>query len=470
MKFFLVSLLLVASLAEGAKKGDAGDENRRSGKTIAMTSPTVTPGAAATASKATRPPRADAEEVEGVAPEPELIEKLGAYVMQAGETSPVVWEGRTLLVQTVSGNTPGRYYPCCTWCGASIPSDWRCTAYANCSACSCSDDFRRAYGSCAPQFFELVDFATLEVVLSPIPGTYGFGYASAFVHGGALWVYGTNLVNNTRGRGAGGGEIVTFSSVDPLNPASWQRRTALTLPTGYNVFNTDVAAVDGGGDVTGAPSRRFIMAVETNAGPHRHPGFMSIFATTNATLPDRGWALVDPEEHSFTKERYSACPAVRWFGGFYYVATTIMGPPCPPSGTHGNYSGTLCVVLARSKTLREEDWVLGNGGRPILYPSELDRRVLPRWNATAEERAGIENGPLILGDINNSDFDFCDTEDGVLGILAGIANQQSNPYFNIATIAKGQNSAEWLASYFPEALSEETADSPRWRGDTLFWV
>lgn len=53
------------------------------------------------------------------------------------------------------------------------------------------------------------------------------------------------------------------------------------------------------------------------------------------------------------------------------------------------------------------------------------------------------------GDINNSDFDFCDTSEGVLGIFAGIANQQNNPYFNIAAIARNMTESEWLASYFP---------------------
>lgn len=53
------------------------------------------------------------------------------------------------------------------------------------------------------------------------------------------------------------------------------------------------------------------------------------------------------------------------------------------------------------------------------------------------------------GDINDSDFDFCDTAHGdVLGIFAGIANQASNPYFNIAASVQNMTSAQWLASYF----------------------
>lgn len=54
-----------------------------------------------------------------------------------------------------------------------------------------------------------------------------------------------------------------------------------------------------------------------------------------------------------------------------------------------------------------------------------------------------------------SDFDFCDTDDGVLGIFAGIANQASNPYFNIAAIARNMTSEEWLASYFASAPADK---------------
>ena len=51
-------------------------------------------------------------------------------------------------------------------------------------------------------------------------------------------------------------------------------------------------------------------------------------------------------------------------------------------------------------------------------------------------------------DINDSDFDFCDSAEGVVGIFAGIANQQGNPYFNIAGLAKGVTSKQWLEGYF----------------------
>lgn len=373
------------------------------------------------------------------------LKKLGAYVMQAGETSPVVWQGRTVLLQIVSGTTPG-LYPCCTWCGSKLPADWKCTEYSDCSACTCSDYFKKAYGSCVPEYIQLVDFKTLEVLLPMIPGSQGFGFASAFVHGGSLWVYGTNLVNNTRSSGSA--EISCFSSADPFNVNSWRQSLAITMPPGYAAFNTDAFYVDSSDPAF--PNRKFVMAIEVNSIPGTQlPGFASVFAATDSSTPDRGWMLLDTATHSFGKKAYAACPTIRFYDGFYYIATTITGPPCPPSGTHGNFTGSFCVIVARSRSLNDEDWTWGNRGQTILAPDDLDRQVLPQWHPTQEQLDGIRNGPLTLGNINDSDFDFCDTDEGVLGVFAGIANQQSNPYFSIATIVPGQTTSEWLSSMFP---------------------
>ena len=126
-----------------------------------------------------------------------LMEKLGAFVMQAAETSPVNWHGRTLLVETVSGNTPG-VWPCCKCttfgCVANASAH---VGYSDCSACTCSAQRKKEHGSCAPEFFRIRDKDTLEILVSPIPNTEGFGFGAAFVDKGRLWVYGTNLVNGT---------------------------------------------------------------------------------------------------------------------------------------------------------------------------------------------------------------------------------------------------------------------------------
>jgi hypothetical protein len=97
----------------------------------------------------------------------------------------------------------------------------------------------------------------------------------------------------------------------------------------------------------------------------------------------------------------TACPSVRFYAGWYYVATTTSGPTCPPAGW-ANTSAALCVVVLRSRTLRAGSWVLGNGGRPIVYPGPDDRRVAPQWRPTAAERAAIfGHAPQAAGNIND---------------------------------------------------------------------
>ena len=86
-----------------------------------------------------------------------------------------------------------------------------------------------------------------------------------------------------------------------------------------------------------------------------------------------------------------------------------------------------------------------------------DRKVMAQFMPTAAQSAAIHgHAPQVEGNINDSDFDFCDAPDlgGVFGLWAGIANQQSNPYFNIGGVAKVQPSGGksasqiWLEGFF----------------------
>jgi hypothetical protein len=377
------------------------------------------------------------------------IEKLGAYVMQAAETSPVNWNGRTLLVETVSGNTPGVYSCCsCTTFGCVANASAH-TGYSDCSACSCSAERKAAVGSCAPEFFRIRDANTLAILVSPIPGTEGFAFASAFVADNRLWVYGSNLVNKTVAKKCM--SISCFSTADPTSATSWHAREALVLPAGYSVFNTDVSAV---ADDSAAPRRKYIMSIETNVLAGTATKSWAVFFAETATDPDQGWALVDPTANTVDLSRMTACPAVRFYSGWYYVATTTRGPLCPAAGW-ANATNALCVIVYRSKTLKTGSWVMGNGGQAIVAPGDSgprnDRKVMAPWTPTAAELDAIHgHAPQVEGNINDSDFDFCDAPDkgGVFAIWAGIANQRGNPYFNIGGIARNVTSQQWLEGYF----------------------
>eukprot|EP01049_Picozoa_sp_SAG25_P004463 SAG25_NODE_282_length_10426_cov_27.226784_2_plen_671_part_00 len=393
-----------------------------------------------------------------------LMNKVGAYIMQAAETSPILWKGRTLLMQTVSGNTPG-VYDCCVCrtfgcvANASAP-----IGYSDCSACNtCAAQRQRQFGSCIPQFFQLVDYETLEILVSqtcfhaefvpnidgmqvsPIPHTEDFEMGSATTFGGKLWVFGTSGGHGTATKKA---RIHVFSSADPTNSSekAWTNTEVLQLPDGLQPFNTDVHHVVGGDPAH--PERQHIMVIETNGDAFPHSSWGAFFAATNLRTPDHGWKLVAPQTHFVSSTLMTACPAIRFYDGYYYVAATSTGM-CPRAGWE-NTTNALCVVVFRYRTLRGGEWVLGNGGRPIVFPGDDDRRIAPQWTPTKAERAAIlGHAPQDRGDINDSDFDFCDTAHGdVLGIFAGIANQASNPYFNIAASVQNMTSAQWLASYF----------------------
>lgn len=495
------------------------------------------------------------------------VQKLGAWSMQTGETSPVRWKNQTLLVVSMTGDTPGVYDCCkCGTFGCQTLANTTHIGAADCSACTCSAEKKAQLGSCAPEYFAIWDWETLEVLVSPIPGTEGFEFASAFVDDATdtLYVYGTNGVNHSavpmppdkRACGSGAGQlpcrefaqgricndtdilgkagakldsvgacfdwckqdaackyfslsltatapwcirytrctlkstddpsystyeideapsmsqtrrrigtasrvgegmvaraVSCFSTSDPTSSANWATSTdVLLMPGGYDVFNTDVAPVV---HDPSAPDRKFIMVMETNRLAGTGTSWLTLFAETSSLTADRGWRLIDPLAHHVTLERMTACPAVRFFDGYYYVVTTTETPQgeiCPVAG-HSNYKGsTLCVIVYRSRTLKSTDWVLGNGKRPIVAPGDDDRRVIGQWTPTAAEREAIEDknssAPRVDGNINNSDYDFCDTPEGVLGVYAGISNQQSNPYFGEATLVANATSAEWLASLF----------------------
>ena len=392
------------------------------------------------------------------------MEKLGAFVMQTGETSPVNWHGRTLLVEAWTGNSGWSHgnqpYTCCSCttfgCVANSSAP---IGYADCSGCAgtCSKEQEKAWGSCAPEFFKVRDLKTLgKQVDVKIPGTEGFGFANAFVHGGRLWVYGTNGVNrSTSAVGNSATYVHVFSTDDPESGSGvWTQSRVLEMPAGYDVFNVDVAAVQDG-------VRKFVMSIEVNSLAGKPTGSWAvIFAGTSSATPDSGWALVDPPNNVVDLSRMTACPAVRWFDNWYYVATTTEGAPCLPGGWSGN-TPSLCVIIYRSKNLTKGSWQLGNAGDPIVQPADVgvnsDRKVLAPFSPTVAQSAAIHgHAPQRAGNINDSDFDFCDAPElgGVFGLWAGIANQQSNPYFNIGGLAKvqpsdGKSASQiWLERFF----------------------
>ena len=150
-----------------------------------------------------------------------------------------------------------------------------------------------------------------------------------------MWVFGVDQWDGTK--------IVAFRSDRP--GALGGSHAALTLPT-WGMFNTSVCKA---GD-------RFIMAIEVGKPPEVvGVPFTSRFAESKDLLH---WKLL-PAECVFTKERYSACPSIRFLDGRFYMLylETLAGP---------RYE----TYLVRSKDLvRWESSPLN----PVMVASEQDK-------------------------------------------------------------------------------------------------
>jgi hypothetical protein len=140
-------------------------------------------------------------------------------------------------------------------------------------------------------YFRFVDPATGEATPA---FAEGHDLGSVLVDGETMYVFGTP--------GWGSAAIDMLWSQDLM---TWQSKRILDLP-GWKLFNSSVCKAD----------ERYVMAFEVGGPPEvvGH-GFTSRFAESNDLL---NWKLLD-EPAVFTKERYSACPTIRYEDGWFYV-------------------------------------------------------------------------------------------------------------------------------------------------------
>ena len=136
----------------------------------------------------------------------------------------------------------------------------------------------------------------------------GYDLGCAYAEGDAMWVFG---VDNWDGE-----NIAVFRSTDLEH---WEQHKALNLP-GWGLFNTSVCKA---GD-------RYVMAIEVGKPPQVvGVPFTMRFAESKNLLD---WKLL-PEACVYTKERYSACPALRYLDGWFYMLY-LEARPGPSYETH----------------------------------------------------------------------------------------------------------------------------------------
>ncbi len=231
---------------------------------------------------------------------------------------------------------------------------------------------------------------------------HGYDLGCAYAEGGSMWAFGVDQWDGTK--------VVAFRSTDLKG---WEEHPALELP-GWGLFNTSVCKA---GD-------RYIMAIEVGKPPEVvGVPFTARFAESRDL---KSWKLL-PEDRVFTRERYSACPSIRFLDGLFYM-TYLETKPGPRYETH----------LVRSKDLIHWE---SSPLNPVLVASEQDKRIAnPRL--TEEQRKRVAGAV----DRNNSDVDFCEFR-GRTVIYYSWGNQQGAEF--LAEASYDGSLGSFLRGFFP---------------------
>ncbi len=231
---------------------------------------------------------------------------------------------------------------------------------------------------------------------------HGRDLGCAYAEGESMWAFGVDNWDGTK--------IIAFRSTDLK---TWEEHPALELP-GWGLFNTSVCKA---GD-------RYIMAIEVGKPPEVvGVPFTSRFAESRDL---KTWKLL-PEDRVFSKERYSACPSIRFLDGWFYM-TYLEARPGPKYETY----------IVRSRDLIRWD---SSPFNPVLAASEQDKAIA-NPKLTIEQRAKI----AAAVDRNNSDVDFCEFQ-GRTVIYYSWGNQQGTEFLAEAEYAGPL--ASFLRGFFP---------------------
>jgi hypothetical protein len=195
---------------------------------------------------------------------------------------------------------------------------------------------------------------------------------------------------------------------------SWDSQVALKTP-GWGLFNTSVCKGDG----------RYVMAVEVGRPPEVVGSrFTMRFAESKNA---RDWTLL-PEPAVYTKERYSACPALEFLDGRYYMIYLEHRPPFQ-----------FVPHMVRSADLIHWE---SSPLNPVMEFGDADRRIAnPKLPKKLQERVKAATN------INNSDVDLCEFQ-GKTILYYSWGNQRGTEH--LAGAVYDGPLADFLRGFFPE--------------------
>ncbi len=296
------------------------------------------------------------------------LKKLGTVKINTVESTPVVWNGKLLRFEWERTKR---------WGGGG--------------------GVEREKG-----YYHFVDMET-ETPLSSFAEDHSFG--CCYAENGKMYVHGV--------RGGGGGTVLdSFVSSDL---EIWESSVALTFPDDIQVYNTSVCKGDG----------RYIMAIEIGG---KHPAvgraFTCVFAESSDLIH---WSMLDMMEYSYSRERYTACPCIRYADGFYYIIY-LEGAPCH----------RWIPYIVRSRDLKEFELGITN---PVMWPDDGDKQVIHPESFSDKQLDYIEHAV----DCNNSDIDLC-YYNGKTWITYSWGNQYGKEFLALAQY-EGRVE-EFLQSFF----------------------
>ena len=310
---------------------------------------------------------------EKVLPPRKTMVKKGTLDIDVVEATPIVWKGRLMRFEWIRDKRFGSGY------------------YANTEGCG---------------YYRFTDMETEEV--TP-PFAHNFSFGSAHVEGDTVYAFGVY--------GGSGGQVMSvFRSTDMIH---WESREILTFPETGTVYNNSVCKGKDG----------YYMSIELGGDAEIVGRPFTIFFARSEDL--LSWEMLDMGDHVYTRQRYSACPVLRYCesDGLYYMIY-LEGLPC--------HRWQPYIV----RTADFVNFELGHRN-PIMFSDDTDKTV-QRPEKFTQEQLNYINGAI---DCNNSDVDLCEFN-GKTVILYSWGNQYGKEFLAEAEYDGPQE--EFLRSFFAD--------------------
>lgn len=231
----------------------------------------------------------------------------------------------------------------------------------------------------------------------------GYHLGSAIVENNIVYVFGVNTW--------GGSDIQLFYSNDLQ---TWSAQPALSL-AGWGLYNNSVCKGKG----------KYIMAIEIGEPPEIVGKRFTMRFAESKDL--QSWKILS-DISVYTKERYTACPAIRFVKDYYYMLY-LEEMPGPTYETH----------IVRSKDLAKWE---NSPFNPVLVHSPEDK-IIANPSLTSEQQGRIAKAV----NINNSDADLCEFNGKVI-IYYNWGDQQT--FGCLAEAIYNGTLENFLTGFFPK--------------------